>query len=124
MDEQDWPDRDNFMLSANQQNFKTLVLNAPKPILVYFGAPWCGLCHFVRPLLAHLSHEWQDQLMVVEVNADVNLHLANAYRLKNLPTLLLFQQGQVIQRYEDFRVREDLHRIRDHLAASLFAESA
>lgn len=112
------------MLSVNQQNFKALVLRSPKPILVYFGAPWCGLCHFVKPLLHHLSQEWREQLTVVEVNADVNLHLANAYQLRNLPTLLLFRQGQVIQRLEDFRAREDLHRIRDLLAASVFAESA
>ncbi len=112
------------MLSVNQQNFKTLVLRSPKPILVYFGAPWCGLCHFVKPLLNRLNQEWQEQLMVVEVNADVNLHLANTYKLKNLPTLLLFEQGQVVQRLEDFRAREDLHRIRDHLAASLSVESA
>ena len=112
------------MLSVNQQNFKTLVLSSPKPILVYFGAPWCGLCHFVKPLLNRLNHEWQDKLMVVEVNADANLHLANTYKLKNLPTLLLFRQGKVVQRLEDFRVREDLHRIREHLAALLFMESA
>ena len=112
------------MLSVNQQNFKTLVLRSPKPILVYFGAPWCSLCHFVKPLLNHLSQEWQDQLIVVEVNADVNLHLANTYKLRNLPTLLLFQQGKVVQRLENFRAREDLHLIRDRLAASLFVESA
>jgi len=109
------------MLSVNEENFDTLVLHCPKPILVYFGAPWCGLCHFVKPLLDRLNGEWGEQIICVEVNADVNLHLANAYRLKNLPTLILFQQGQIIQRLEDFRAREDLHRIQEQIAACLFS---
>ncbi|MCT0253127.1 thioredoxin family protein [Synechocystis sp. CS-94] len=113
--------RNKPMLAVNEDNFDNLVLQCPKPILVYFGAPWCGLCHFVKPLLNRLHGEWGEQLVCVEVNADVNLHLANAYRLKNLPTLILFNRGQVIQRLEDFRVREDLHRIREQIAVSLFS---
>ena len=108
------------MLSVNEDNFDNLVLQCPKPILVYFWAPWCGLCHFVKPLLNHIHGEWAERLVCVEVNADVNLHLANTYRLKNLPTLILFQQGQVIQRLEDFQARADLHHIREQIASCLF----
>ena len=108
------------MLSVNEDNFDNLVLQCQKPTLVYFWAPWCGLCHFVKPLLNHLHGEWAERLVCVEVNADVNLRLANTYRLTNLPTLILFQQGQVIQRLENFRAREDIHLIREQIAASLF----
>ncbi|WP_228015982.1 thioredoxin family protein [Synechocystis salina] len=92
----------------------------PKTNFGLLWGPWCGLCHFVRPLLNHIHGEWGEQLVCVEVNADVNLHLANAYRLKNLPTLILFNRGQIIQRLEDFRAREDLHCIREQIAIAIF----
>lgn len=99
------------MLSVNEKTFPSVVLESPQPVLVYFWAPWCGLCHFVNPLLGRLKTEVGDSLQMVAVNADANFRLTNAYRLRSLPTLLLFHQGQIIQRLEDFRVREDLQSI-------------
>ncbi len=107
------------MISVNDNNFNHLVLGSSRPTLVAFGAPWCGLCHFLKPLLERMGQEWGEELMIAEVNADINLRLANAYRLKNLPTLILFRQGRVVNRLENFRQREDLHRIQQQLAVSL-----
>ncbi len=112
------------MLSVNEKNFKETVLESPKPVLVYFWTPWCGLCRFVNPLLGKLQTDWGDQIKVVNINADSNFKLANAYRLKNLPTLLLFNRGQVIQRLEEFEVREDLHHILTMVPSQLPAQSA
>jgi thioredoxin 1 len=112
------------MLSVNEKTFNETVLDSPKPVLVYFWTPWCGLCRFVNPLLAKLQSDWGDHLMVVNVNADSNFQLATIYRLKNLPTLLLFDQGQVIQRLEEFKAREDLHRILTVIPSQLPVQSA
>ncbi len=99
------------MLSVNEKNFPAIVLESAKPVLVYFWAPWCGLCHFVNPLLGKVKTDLGETLELVNINADANLKLANTYRLRSLPTLLLFDQGQVVQRLDQFRAREDLQRI-------------
>lgn len=112
------------MLSINEKTFKETVLDSSIPVLVYFWTPWCGLCRFVNPILQKLQAERGESLKVVNINADSNFKLANTYRLKNLPTLLLFDQGQMIQRLEEFESREDLHRILFLVPARLPAKSA
>jgi thioredoxin 1 len=93
-----------------EQTFKKDVLTSSTPVLVNFGAPWCGLCRMINPQLNRLMEEWGDRIKVVSINADENLKLANTYRLTNLPTLLLFDQGTVIHRLESFHSVDDLRR--------------
>ncbi|MEB3359064.1 MAG: thioredoxin family protein [Synechococcales bacterium] len=94
--------------SANEETFTHDVLNAPIPVLVHFWAPWCGLCRMIEPLLAKLAAEWGGQLRLISVNADENLKLANAYQLKTLPTLVLFDGGVALHRLERFHSTDDL----------------
>ncbi|MDJ0507725.1 MAG: thioredoxin domain-containing protein [Crocosphaera sp.] len=97
-----------MMLSVNKQNFSRVVLNSPNPVLVNFWAPWCGLCLLINPSLHTIQREWDAPPEVVSVNADENFQLANTYRLKNLPTLILFNQGQIIHRIEGIKERHEL----------------
>lgn len=94
--------------SVNERTFKQEVLEASTPVLVDFGAPWCGLCRVIQPILEEFQLEWGDRIKVVRVNADENLKLANGYKLKSLPTLLLFEDGEVILRLDGFHGRDDL----------------
>lgn len=112
------------MLSVSERTFVSTVLESPQPVLVYFWAPWCGLCHFVNPLLWKLKTEWGDNLRLVDINADSNLKLAHTYRLRSLPTLLLFEQGRVTQRLEDFRDRQDLYQIQSLIQAQPVVKSS
>lgn len=113
-----------MMLSVDERSFNEVVLTSPRPVLVNFWAPWCGLCRLVTPILNQIQAQEQINLHIVSVNADNNLRLANTYRLKNLPTLLLFDNGQIVCRLENFRSREDLQQIREHLTGRLLVESA
>lgn len=97
-----------MIFSVNERTFKQEVLEASTSVLVDFSAPWCGLCRVIQPLLREFQGEWGNQVKVVGVNADDNLKLATTYKLKSLPTLLLFEQGQVVYRLEGFHGREDL----------------
>ena len=97
-----------MVLSITEENFKQTVLEADQPVLVNFWAPWCGLCHLLHPFLVKVQKEWQGQFLLVDVNADDNLKLANTYRLKTLPTLILFNNGKIVERIDKFQDRDRL----------------
>ncbi|OKH18936.1 thioredoxin family protein [[Limnothrix rosea] IAM M-220] len=97
-----------MVLSITEENFKQTVLEADQPVLVNFWAPWCGLCHLLHPFLVKVQKEWQGQFLLVDVNADDNFKLANTYRLKTLPTLILFNHGKIVERIDKFQDRDRL----------------
>jgi thioredoxin 1 len=106
-------------LTVDQTTFSHEVLGASVPVLVSFWAPWCGVCRMVSPMLLDLQTQWQGQIKLVSINADENLKLANTYRLKTLPTLILFDRGSVQCRFEDFQNRNDFHKAAQNLHANL-----
>ncbi len=97
-----------MVLSVSERTFNQEVLESPIPVLVDFGAPWCGLCRVIQPTLLQFQAHCDGQIKLVAVNADDNFKLTNSYRLKTLPTLLLIENGIVIQRLEGFHRRDEL----------------
>ncbi len=112
------------MLSVNEHNFSKLVLESSQPVLVDFWAPWCGLCRLIQPTLSKFQSEWGDGWKIVHVNADDNLRLASTYRIRNLPTLILFEDGIPVQRIEGFQGRDDLQRTLNALMVTRLVRSA
>jgi thioredoxin 1 len=86
---------DTQIVHATDQNFGSTVLEAQGPVLVDFWAPWCGPCKSIAPLLEEAAAEYSGRLTVVKVNADENPQTPARFGIRGLPTLLLFNNGQV-----------------------------
>lgn len=112
------------MFSVNERTFRQEVLESSLPVLVDFSAPWCGLCRVIQPLLREFQSEWSGQVKLVRVNADDNLRLATTYRIKSLPTLLLLEGGQVIQRLDHFQGRDEVRMALKNLMITSLPKSA
>ncbi|MGK7913461.1 MAG: thioredoxin family protein [Synechococcus sp.] len=79
--------------------------------LISFGAPWCHLCHLLQPILNRVVSEWNDAVDLLTVDVEQNWTLARQYNIRSLPALLLVEpDGNVVQRIESFRNREDMLR--------------
>ncbi len=112
-----------MMLSVTEKSFSKLVLESSRPVLVNFWAPWCGVCRLIQPTLLAWQAECQGEIDLVSVNADENFKLANTFRLRNLPTLILFDRGKVIQRLEEIDSREELRQTLQLIGRSQLARS-
>ncbi|GHT53562.1 thioredoxin [Bacteroidia bacterium] len=79
-------------------NFKELV-NGDKPVMVDFWAEWCGPCRMIGPAIEELAEEYKDQVVVGKVNVDENDELAGEFGIRNIPTILFFKNGEVIDKH-------------------------
>ncbi|NES95964.1 MAG: thioredoxin family protein [Desertifilum sp. SIO1I2] len=111
-----------MILSISERSFPKEVLEASTPVLVYFWAPWCGVCRLIPPALKRFQEEWGDLIKIVGINADESLKLANTYRLTTLPTLILLDRGQIRHRLEGFHSSDDLRRQLEAIALTYSAK--
>ncbi|WP_319420788.1 thioredoxin family protein [Pleurocapsa sp. FMAR1] len=93
---------------VNETNFQQEVLEASHPVLVHFWTPWCGLCKLIKPMLERIQGDSDRVVKLVAINADENFKLANFYRLKSLPTIMLFDNGELVEKLDGFNSRDRL----------------
>ena len=72
------------------------VINSSRPVLVDFYADWCAPCRDLEPILKRVKAELQENVRIIKVNVDRNPELASLYRIRSIPSLMLFKNGQVI----------------------------
>ncbi|HEX9825229.1 MAG TPA: thioredoxin [Flavobacteriaceae bacterium] len=85
-------------LEITDATFETTVLKSDKPVMVDFWAAWCGPCRMVGPIIEQISDEYQGKAVVGKVDVDANQEFAAKYGVRNIPTVLVFQNGEVVGR--------------------------
>jgi len=85
-------------LEITDATFEETVLKSDKPVMVDFWAAWCGPCRMVGPIIEQISQEYEGKAVVGKVDVDANQEFAAKYGVRNIPTVLVFQNGEVAGR--------------------------
>lgn len=83
-------------LEVTDATFEEVVLKSDKPVLVDFWATWCGPCRMVGPIVDEISNDYEGKAVVVKVDVDANQEFAAKYGVRNIPTVLVFKNGEVV----------------------------
>ena len=85
-------------LQITDASFEEVVLKSDKPVLVDFWATWCGPCRMLGPVIEEIATEYEGRVVVGKVDVDSNQDYAAKYGVRNIPTVLVFQNGEVVGR--------------------------
>mgnify|MGYP001341260907 CR=1 FL=1 len=85
-------------LEITDSTFEELVLKSDKPVMVDFWAEWCGPCRMVGPIMDEISTDFEGKAIVGKLDVDSNQEFAAKYGVRNIPTVLVFKDGEVVGR--------------------------
>ena len=100
------------VVQITKDNFKTLVLESSKPVLLDFWAVWCGPCKMIAPIVEAIAEERED-IVVGKVNVDDETELAASFGVASIPTVVLVKDGKVAATSVGYRPKADLEKMLD-----------
>ena len=98
------------VVQITKDNFKTLVQESSKPVLLDFWAVWCGPCKMIAPIVESIAEERED-ILVGKVNVDEEMELASAFGVASIPTVVLVKDGKVAATSVGYRPKADLEKM-------------
>ncbi len=99
----------------SEATFQSEVLEAAQPVLVDFTAVWCGPCKMLDPIVKQLADDWAGKVKVVALDVDDSPNLTMDYQVMGVPTLLLFKDGQPVERLSGYQPKDRiLAKLRPH----------
>jgi len=87
---------------VSDDTFEELVLNAPVPVMVDFWAPWCGPCRMIAPIVEDLAARYEGRAVIAKINTDENVDVATNLGIMGIPTVILFLDGEEVDRVVGF----------------------
>lgn len=98
----------NEPFAVTDQSFEADVLDSSQPVLVDFWAEWCAPCKMIAPIVDELARDYAGKLKVAKLDADANPNVMQAFGVMGIPTLILFRDGQVVERVSGYMPKDRL----------------
>ena len=95
-------------IKISDETFEENVINNGKPIIVDFWAEWCGPCKQIAPILEEISNEYNDKITIGKLDVDENPETPGKYQIRGIPTMLLFNNGKLVDTKVGLSSKTDL----------------